>query len=191
MIVGIVEDGHTVLAYSFNDNRSVAAPDDRTLADNVHLYALPAIPGGILGFACDDISADVVRWVIAEEWKDLSVATINNAKESIFQAMKKYGTTEDSIDNAFIVAQEGTGELIGFSASGVVRKVDDYFCYGCGDEKEFSLARLKRTVGMPAEARITDLFDFLGKFRKEDYYPVALMDTQSCALKMIGKGGSV
>ena len=104
--------------------------------------------------------------------------------ENIFRDIK----TNDGWDNALIVAKNGADGFECITPDGEVETWHEYYCFGTGFEKKMTLGRLSQTEDMPPRKRSIDVFSVLGKWKRENCFPVAVMDSESLAVTFLEEG---
>ena len=185
MIIAIEQDHVIWLAYS-NTNYLNLSKADSHLSDNVPLYALPKADGAIAGFCLADITTDITRYHFLEELDTVSRDKIEQMLNPLNEALEQYGVnTKENWNNALIVAQNGLDSFECITPAGKLETWQDYYCFGTSVEKRIALGRLSQTEDMPPKDRIADVFRVLGKWTREDYYPVAVMNTDKRELTFL------
>ena len=189
MIVAIEKDGVIWLAYASTSDVLLSKKDTR-LTDNVPLFALSKADGTIAGFAAINITTDITRYRFLDELETVSREAIEQLIVPLNKAFEEYGIkTNDGWNNALIVAKNGADGFECITPDGEVETWHEYYCFGSGLEKKMALGRLSQSEDMPPRERIIDVFRVLGKWKRENYFPVAVMDSESRTLSFLEEGG--
>lgn len=177
MIVAVKDNETVWLAYS-DVNEVLFSRGDVMQADNVPLFALPKVEGGIAGFCNCYISTDIARYRFVEAWGDVSREGTEAMQKPLNEALEEYGVaSKDGWGNALIAAKQGAKSFVCITPTDEVVEKEDYFCFGTGIEKRRALGRLAVTKDMPVLDRLRDLFTTLSRTMNENYFPVAVMNT--------------
>ena len=189
MIVAI-EKNHVIwLAYSSTTDVLLSKKDTR-LADNVPLVVVPKVDGAIAGFCSIDITTDIARYRYLDELESVSREAIEQLIDPLNKTFEEYGIkTKDGWNNALIVAKNGSDSFECITPDGKVETWHEYYCFGSGLEKKMALGRLSQSEDMPPRERIIDVFRVLGKWKRENFFPVAVMDSESRTLSFLEEGG--
>ena len=186
MIIGIKDRDRVLLAYSAFDTYFEVPVEDMVLPDNTCVWKVGRNPHTVMGCGLYSAESDAFRY---EEGIFKGRITCERLIDEIIPAMEKFADGKPHLSGndrfeEFLIAQDD--KLFHIEAEHIAFE-EDSFCVIGGSTEGHVKGLLLATEGQPATERIRKAFEFAAKARQSFAYPISVIDTKTCKLKVLKK----
>ena len=188
MQVTIKDNDKVWFAFSTEDDMSDSAPSEATNRENVPFRVINKENGEIAFFSDCVPGADM--FLYDDEFWNREITPDSIVADMIPEIGKRFEenklVVKDRWQTAMVISQGN--RIFDVSACGVYRETD-MACHGVNARHAY--ARLKTTEGKDTIERIKDVFLFQEDVNRRKYFPIVVVDNESCEMHVIEKENAI
>jgi hypothetical protein len=183
LIIAIKEKDRVVVGYSNTDYWDKLTDADYVDEENVPIKFTE--DGTLISFAKMDRSTDIFMY--DDEFLNHEITSKSIIRDVIpymkntLEKNNKPLDDEGRWNNALVICRDD--KIYDLDTRFVFRESDDYICHAFSYELIQSV--LDGTIGLPAEERILKAVSFVNKIKKENLFPLVIVDTKTKQFKHI------
>lgn len=184
MLISINDNGKIWFAFATENDMTELAPSEATNRENIPFKVIDKDKGEIAFFSECKPCADMLLYDDKFWQREITPKSIicdmipdmdQRFNDNNFVVMGRWMTT-------LTISQKD--RMFDVSPEGLYRETN-VACHGYGVEAAY--ARLAASKGKSALERLKDVFEFWGRVKRCDYFPIVVIDNESCEMQVVNK----